>query len=121
VPIPPPLPLSPSPPLPGIAHTRWATHGGKTDENAHPHRDAGGRVAVVHNGTINNSYELKKELMAQGVKFASQTDTEVIAQLIGQALDKGLKPQDAVAAALERCVCVRACVCVCVCAVLCCV
>jgi glucosamine--fructose-6-phosphate aminotransferase (isomerizing) len=86
----------------GIAHTRWATHGGKTDENAHPHSDAKGRVAVVHNGTINNSYDLKRELQAQGVVFRSETDTEVIAQLIGIYLDKGLGTKDAVSAALSR-------------------
>ncbi len=73
----------------GIAHTRWATHGGKTDENAHPHTDWKNRVAICHNGTINNSYDLKKELQAQGIHFTSETDTEVIAHLIGVYLDKG--------------------------------
>lgn len=86
----------------GIAHTRWATHGGKTDANAHPHTDNKKRVAVVHNGTINNSYELKKELTAAGVQFASETDTEVIAQLIGLYLDQGLSSKDAVVKALQR-------------------
>ena len=61
----------------GIAHTRWATHGGKTDQNAHPHTDWKGRVAIVHNGTINNSHELRKELIGLGIPFASETDTEV--------------------------------------------
>jgi glutamine phosphoribosylpyrophosphate amidotransferase len=75
---------------------------GKTDENAHPHTDAKGRIAVVHNGTINNSYDLKKELQAQGIVFKSETDTEVIAMLIGLYLDKGLCTRDAVAAALKR-------------------
>ena len=89
--------------LTGIAHTRWATHGGKTDANAHPHTDAKGRVAIVHNGTINNSHELRKELQATGIKFASETDTEVIAQLIGVYLDKGLETKEAVASALKRC------------------
>jgi glucosamine--fructose-6-phosphate aminotransferase (isomerizing) len=89
--------------LTGIAHTRWATHGGKTDENAHPHTDAKKRVAVVHNGTINNSYELKKSLQDQGIVFESETDTEVIAQLIGVYLDKGLDTFKAVDKALMKC------------------
>jgi len=87
----------------GIAHTRWATHGGKTDMNAHPHADFKGRVAVVHNGTINNSYDLKKELQATGIKFLSETDTEVIAHLIGVYLDKGYDTKDAVSHALSKC------------------
>jgi glutamine phosphoribosylpyrophosphate amidotransferase len=79
----------------GIAHTRWATHGGKTDENAHPHTDYNNRIALVHNGTINNSYDLKKELQAQGIVFKSETDTEVIAHLVGQYLDKGHDTKEA--------------------------
>lgn len=88
----------------GIAHTRWATHGGKTDQNAHPHTDQHNRIALIHNGTINNSYELKKMLQEKhGIKFLSETDTEVIAQLIGIYLDKGLSTQDALSKALSLC------------------
>lgn len=86
----------------GIAHTRWATHGGKTDANSHPHTDSKQRVAVVHNGTINNFFELKNELIKSGIKFTSETDTEVIAQLIGTYLDEGMGTKEAVAQALKR-------------------
>lgn len=86
----------------GIGHTRWATHGAKTDGNAHPHRDASGRIAVVHNGVIENYNSLKKSLQEQGVIFASETDTEVIAQLVGQAYNKGLPLVDAVKDAIGK-------------------
>ncbi|MFI6766808.1 glutamine--fructose-6-phosphate transaminase (isomerizing) [Streptomyces sp. NPDC050355] len=69
----------------GIAHTRWATHGAPTDENAHPHQDATGKVAVVHNGIIDNAAELRARLITDGVEFASETDTEVLAHLIGRS------------------------------------
>eukprot|EP00457_Paulinella_chromatophora_P001932 gb/GEZN01001935.1/.p1 GENE.gb/GEZN01001935.1/~~gb/GEZN01001935.1/.p1 ORF type:complete len:698 (-),score=75.59 gb/GEZN01001935.1/:592-2685(-) len=84
----------------GIAHTRWATHGGKTDENAHPHHDYKNRIALVHNGTIANCNVLKKELLAKGIPFASETDTEVISNLIGTYLDQDMPLLDAVQSAL---------------------
>ena len=71
----------------GIGHTRWATHGAPTEENAHPHRDCRGTVVVVHNGIIENYVELKERLAAEGHRFTTETDTEVIAHLIEKHLD----------------------------------
>src|SRR5258708_7297688 len=68
----------------GIGHTRWATHGRPTEENAHPHRDCTGRIVVVHNGIVENYLELKRELTAKGHKFVTETDTEIIAHLLEQ-------------------------------------
>ncbi len=68
----------------GISHTRWATHGGATDRNAHPHIDATGTIAVVHNGVIENYMSLKHKLQADGIEFRSDTDTEVLAHLISR-------------------------------------
>ncbi len=84
----------------GIGHTRWATHGKPTETNAHPH--AADRVAVVHNGIIENFRELRAELEAQGATFSSETDTEVVAHLVNSYLAKGFKPDEAVKETLPR-------------------
>ncbi|WP_026595764.1 glutamine--fructose-6-phosphate transaminase (isomerizing) [Methyloferula stellata] len=84
----------------GIGHTRWATHGRPTENNAHPH--ATDKVAVVHNGIIENFRELREELRAKGHKFVTETDTEVIAHLITDAMQNGMKPVEAVAESLPR-------------------
>ncbi len=86
--------------LTGIAHTRWATHGAPTEDNAHPH--ATREVAVVHNGIIENFRPLRDELIARGRTFTSQTDTEVVAHLISEQVEAGVAPRAAVAATLKR-------------------
>ncbi|BCA62209.1 Glutamine--fructose-6-phosphate aminotransferase [isomerizing] [Sphingomonas sp. HMP9] len=90
-------------PLPGktgIAHTRWATHGGPTTNNAHPH--ATGEVAVVHNGIIENFKPLRDELIARGRTFTSETDTEVVAHLVSEKVEAGMDPVSAVRDVLPR-------------------
>jgi len=84
----------------GIGHTRWATHGKPTESNAHPH--ATDRVAVAHNGIIENFRELREALVKTGAKFGSETDTEVVAHLVTAEMKKGKKPVEAVAAALKK-------------------
>ena len=87
----------------GIGHTRWATHGRPTEENAHPHRDCKNRVVVVHNGIIENYLELKRELKAAGHRFVTETDTEVVAHLVEKE-SRG----DGLAAAVRRALRARA-------------
>ena len=94
------LERNPAPGNTGIAHTRWATHGAPTTSNAHPH--ATGEVALVHNGIIENFRSLRQELTAAGRIFESETDTEVVAHLVSQAVEAGSSPQEAVADVLPR-------------------
>ena len=84
----------------GIGHTRWATHGRPTESNAHPH--ATDRLAVVHNGIIENFRELREELESKGAKFGTETDTEVVAHLVTEEMKNGRSPAEAVEAALPR-------------------
>src|SRR6478752_10141210 len=84
----------------GIGHTRWATHGRPTEENAHPHRDCKGQIVVVHNGIVENYLALRKQLMAEGHTSVTETDTEVIAHLVEKHLNGNL--ETAVRAALKE-------------------
>ena len=84
----------------GVGHTRWATHGRPTEENAHPHQDCSGRIVVVHNGIVENHLELKARLVAAGHRFVTQTDTEVLAHLVESLYDGSL--EDALRAALRE-------------------
>jgi glucosamine--fructose-6-phosphate aminotransferase (isomerizing) len=94
------LAAHPLPGTTGIAHTRWATHGGPTTNNAHPH--ATGEVALVHNGIIENFKALREELQARGRRFESETDTEVVAHLVSEKVEAGMAPAEAVAEVLPR-------------------
>lgn len=86
----------------GIGHTRWATHGAPYQVNAHPHTDCEGKIAVVHNGIIENYTEIKKELEGLGHLFKSKTDTEVIPHLVEENMKKGTSLVEAVREALRR-------------------
>ncbi len=86
----------------GIGHTRWATHGKPNQRNAHPHLSMNGRVVIVHNGIVENFLELREELEAEGVTFASDTDTEVIVQMVERYIESGLEMETAVRQTLKQ-------------------
>ena len=87
----------------GMGHTRWATHGEPNDENAHPHESTNGKFAVIHNGIIENYSQLKDKLLEKGYSFSSDTDTEVLANLIEYIyLKGGISAEEAVRIALQR-------------------
>src|SRR6202007_1770929 len=86
----------------GIGHTRWATHGRPTEENAHPHRDCTGQIVVVHNGIIENYLELKEQLQREGHKFVTETDTEIVAHLVEKNSQGNVPLEDAVRKSLNQ-------------------
>jgi glutamine---fructose-6-phosphate transaminase (isomerizing) len=86
----------------GIGHTRWATHGRPTEENAHPHRDCSGQIVVVHNGIIENYVELKEQLQREGHKFVTETDTEIVAHLVEKNSQGGVPLEEAVRRSLKE-------------------
>ena len=86
----------------GIGHTRWATHGRPTEENAHPHRDCTGEIVVVHNGIIENYLELKEQLQHEGHKFVTETDTEIVAHLVEKNSQGGVPLEEAVRQSLKQ-------------------
>jgi glucosamine--fructose-6-phosphate aminotransferase (isomerizing) len=86
----------------GIGHTRWATHGRPTEENAHPHRDCSGEIVVVHNGIIENYLELKEQLQGEGHKFVTETDTEIVAHLVEKNSQGGVPLEEAVRRSLKE-------------------
>jgi glucosamine--fructose-6-phosphate aminotransferase (isomerizing) len=86
----------------GIGHTRWATHGRPTEENAHPHRDCTGQIVVVHNGIIENYLELKEQLQSEGHKFVTETDTEIVAHLVEKNSQGGVCLEEAVRQSLKQ-------------------
>ena len=86
----------------GIGHTRWATHGRPTEENAHPHRDCSGRIVVVHNGIIENYLTLKEKLKEQGHEFKTETDTEIVAHLIEEHQKEGLSFEESVRKSVQQ-------------------
>jgi glutamine---fructose-6-phosphate transaminase (isomerizing) len=86
----------------GLGHTRWATHGRPTEENAHPHRDCTGQIVVVHNGIIENYLELKEQLQREGHKFVTETDTEVVAHLVEKHAQGGVPLEEAVRLTLKE-------------------